>query len=217
MGKLKTSVRLFGGVPTIHVNGVPVTGLMHWNRNMQAEDVRLFAESGIRFFSFIGNLDLGDGTSTDDGIRTGFRTMTAEFINVTIDAILKECPEALVIPRFRLQASDAWKSRHPGSLMRYYNLEKHVFEDGDMVSLGNDIWITDALEALRNSVRFCERQWGEHIPGYHSDSATARNTSGTGEPKSRITIRQCCRTSGTGWQTAIKQIPPSATHGMIRL
>ena len=168
MGKLKTSVRLFGGVPTIHVNGVPVTGLMHWNRNMQAEDVRLFAESGIRFFSFIGNLDLGDGTSTDDGIRTGFRTMTAEFINVTIDAILKECPEALVIPRFRLQASDGWKSRHPGSLMRYYNLEKHVFEDGDMVSLGNDIWITDALEALRNSVRFCERQWGEHIPGYHS-------------------------------------------------
>lgn len=168
MGKLKTSVRLFGGVPTIHVNGVPVTGLMHWNRNMQAEDVRLFAESGIRFFSFIGNLDLGDGTSTDDGIRTGFRTMTAEFINVTIDAILKECPEALVIPRFRLQASDGWKSRHPGSLMRYYNLEKHVFEDGDMVSLGNDIWISDALEALRNSVRFCERQWGEHIPGYHS-------------------------------------------------
>ena len=52
--------------------------------------------------------------------------------------------------------------------MRYYNLEKHAFEDGDMVSLGNDVWITDALEALRNSVRFCERQWGEHIPGYHS-------------------------------------------------
>lgn len=78
MGKLKTSVRLFGGVPAIHVNGVPVTGLMHWNRNMQAEDVRLFAESGIRFFSFIGNLDLGDGTPTEDGIRAGFQTMTAE-------------------------------------------------------------------------------------------------------------------------------------------
>ena len=181
MGKLKTSVRLFGGVPTIHVNGVPVTGLMHWNRNMQAEDVRLFAESGIRFFSFIGNLDLGDGTSTDDGIRTGFRTMTAEFINVTIDAILKECPEALVIPRFRLQASDGWKS--------WKMLLQHT--------------------TIRN---------GESIfPVIIPDSATARNTSGTGEPKSRITIRQCCRTSGTGWQTAIKQIPPSATHGMIRL
>ena len=45
MGKLKTSVRLFGGVPAIHVNGVPVTGLMHWNRNMQAVFLQK-AESG---------------------------------------------------------------------------------------------------------------------------------------------------------------------------
>lgn len=190
---------------------------MHWNRNMQAEDVRLFAESGIRFFSFIGNLDLGDGTSTDDGIRTGFRTMTAEFINVTIDAILKECPEALVIPRFRLQASDGWKSRHPGSLMRYYNLEKHVFEDGDMVSLGNDIWITDALEALRNSVRFCERQWGEHIPGYHSGFGQCAEHVWYWGAKIADYHPSMLPPSGTGWQTAIKQIPPSATHGMIRL
>ena len=56
--KLKTSIRLFGGVPTIHVNGTPVTGLMHWNRNMQTEDVRLFAEAGVRIFSFIGNFIL---------------------------------------------------------------------------------------------------------------------------------------------------------------
>ena len=166
--KLKTSIRLFGGVPTIHVNGTPVTGLMHWNRNMQTEDVRLFAEAGVRIFSFIGNLDLEDGTPANDGIRNGFRSMTKEFINSVMETILAECPDALVIPRFRLQASDCWKSRHPDSLMRYYNLEKHAYEDGNMVTLGKEEWISTALEALSRSVRFCEQQWGDHIPGYHS-------------------------------------------------
>ena len=44
--KLKTSIRLFGGVPTIHVNGTPVTGLMHWNRNMQTE---VFSRTELSF------------------------------------------------------------------------------------------------------------------------------------------------------------------------
>ena len=168
MGQLKTSVRRFGGVPTIHVNGVPVTGLMHWNRNMDAEDVRNFAEAGVRIFSFIGNLDPEDGSPVHDGIRTGFRTMTPAFIRSVMETILNACPDALVIPRFRLQASDGWKTRHPGSLMRYYDLETHAFEDGDMVTLGDEEWISDALHSLSRSVRFCEQHWGDHIAGYHS-------------------------------------------------
>lgn len=168
MGQLKTSVRRFGGVPTIHVNGVPVTGLMHWNRNMDAEDVRNFAEAGVRIFSFIGNLDPEDGSPVHDGIRTGFRTMTPAFIRSVMETILNACPDALVIPRFRLQASDGWKARHPGSLMRYYDLETHAFEDGDMVTLGDEEWISDALHSLSRSVRFCEQHWGDHIAGYHS-------------------------------------------------
>ena len=46
MLKLKTEIRFCGGVPTIHVNGIPVTGLMHWNRNMETVDVSNFAEAG---------------------------------------------------------------------------------------------------------------------------------------------------------------------------
>lgn len=167
MSKLKTSVRLYGGVPAIHVNGVPVTGLMHWNRNLEAEDVRNFAEAGVRIFSFIGNLDLGDGTPTHDG-STCFRTMTPEFIEGRMKTILQVCPDALVIPRFRLHASDGWKARHPGSLMRFYNLETFAFEDCAMTTLWSDEWIADALEALGRSLEYCEREWGESILGYHS-------------------------------------------------
>ena len=167
MSNLTTEVRLCGGVPAIHVNGVPVTGLMHWNRNMETEDVRRFAEAGVRIFSFIGNLDPGDGTPVEDG-STHFKTMTPAFIDSTMETIRNTCPDALVIPRFRLHASDGWKARHPGSLMRFYNLETHAFEDCSMVTLWSDCWISDALEALGRSVEYCERHWGESILGYHS-------------------------------------------------
>lgn len=168
MNELKATVRLCGGVPAIHVNGVPVTGLMHWNRNMETADVRNFAEAGVRIYSFIGNIDLDDGTGTDDGFGRVFRTMTPAFIDSIMEHILESCPDALVIPRFRLQASDGWKARHPGSLMRCYDLERHCFEDGRMAALGNETWIADALGALARAVEYCERRWSGHILGYHS-------------------------------------------------
>ena len=80
MSKLKTEIRFCGGVPTIHVNGIPVTGLMHWNRNMETVDVCNFAEAGVRIYSFIGNIDLDDGTPANDGC-THFKTMTPSFID----------------------------------------------------------------------------------------------------------------------------------------
>lgn len=167
MSKLKTEIRFCGGVPTIHVNGIPVTGLMHWNRNMETVDVSNFAEAGVRIYSFIGNIDLDDGTPANDGC-THFKTMTPSFIDSMMETILSGCPDALVIPRFRLQASDRWKERHPGMLMRFYDLEKLCFEDSGMVTLGCEKWIADALNALARSVEYCESRWGEHIAGYHS-------------------------------------------------
>ena len=158
MSKLKTEIRFCGGVPTIHVNGIPVTGLMHWNRNMETVDVSNFAEAGVRIYSFIGNIDLDDGTPANDGC-THFKTMTPSFIDSMMETILSGCPDALVIPRFRLQASDRWKERHPGMLMRFYDIEKLCFEDSGMVTLGCEKWIADALNALARSVEYCESRW----------------------------------------------------------
>lgn len=167
MAKLKAAIRRHGGVPVIHVNGVPVTGLMHWNRNMDTEDVRNFAEAGVRIFSFIGNVAPEDGTPVHDG-STNFQTMTPEFIDSMMEKILRGYPDALVIPRFRLHASDGWKARHPGCLMRLYDLETLAFEDCAMATLWSDEWIDDALESLGRSLEYCERHWGESILGYHS-------------------------------------------------
>ena len=168
MSVLHTAVRCFAGVPALHINGRPETGLMHWNRNMTAGDVRAFRQSGIRLFSFIGNIDLQDGAPVHDAPGAVFRTMSPEYIDSMMRQILNGAPDALVIPRFRLQASEEWKKRHPGSLMRTYDLEKRCFEDEYMVSLASEEWIREALAALKQSLEYCEKRWGEHIAGYHS-------------------------------------------------
>lgn len=168
MSVLHTAVRCFAGVPALHINGRPETGLMHWNRNMTAGDVRAFRQSGIRLFSFIGNIDLQDGAPVHDAPGAVFRTMSPEYIDSMMRQILNGAQDALVIPRFRLQASEEWKKRHPGSLMRTYDLEKRCFEDEYMVSLASEEWIREALAALKQSLEYCEKRWGEHIAGYHS-------------------------------------------------
>ena len=94
--------------------------------------------------------------------------MSPEYIDSMMRQILNGAPDALVIPRFRLQASEEWKKRHPGSLMRTYDLEKRCFEDEYMVSLASEEWIREALAALKQSLEYCEKRWGEHIAGYHS-------------------------------------------------
>lgn len=169
MSRLRTEIKRHGDAPTIFVNDSPITGLMYWSRNLQTEDIRRFGESGVRLYSFLGNIDLGDpaGTLVQDGCRL-CTIMTPEYIDSVMERVLAANPDALLIPRFRLQASDVWKESNPGCLMRWFDLETNQFTDGTMASLGLGPWIDDALEALARSVAYCEERWGEHIAGYHS-------------------------------------------------
>lgn len=169
MSCLKSEVKPYHGVPTLFVNDIPITGLMHWNRHMGVEDVRGFAKAGVRLYSFLGNIDLGDpeGTLAHDGCRL-CSTMTPAYIDSVMETLIEGYPEALVIPRFRLQASDVWKENTPDGLMRWFDLESNRFEDGTMASLGIEAWIDDAMAALARSVVYCEERWGDHIVGYHS-------------------------------------------------
>ncbi len=169
MQNLVTEVKLYQNVPIIFVNGEPVSGLMHWNRNMEPEDVRNFAEAGVHFFSFLGNIDLKDGATdrVDDG-RPFCHTMTPDYIDSVMTKILGADPEALIIPRFRLQASEIWKANHPNSLTQSYHFELNEYDDVKMTSLGIDEWIDDALNGLARSIEHCENRWGDHIAGYHS-------------------------------------------------
>jgi hypothetical protein len=45
-------------MPTIFLDGYPVSGLMHWSSKPEQEDIVLFKNAGINFFSFMGNLSV---------------------------------------------------------------------------------------------------------------------------------------------------------------
>jgi len=169
MSNLRAAVRPYNGVPTIYLNDQPVTGLMHWNRNMEPQDVRNFSDAGVNLYSFLGNVHLEglDESMVHDGCGP-YNNMTPGYIDNMMKGILEGNPDALVIPRFRLQVNDEWIKRNPGKLMRFYNLNSNVFEDGLMATLGNDQWIEEALAALEKSVEYCEKRWGDHIIAYHS-------------------------------------------------
>ena len=47
---LFSEVRAFHGMPTLFINGEPDTGLMHWNRWPEPEDIAVFRDSGIPQF-----------------------------------------------------------------------------------------------------------------------------------------------------------------------
>ena len=53
---MKVNIASCNGMPTIHIDGQPVTGLMNWNRYPNEEDTALFRDAGVNFYSFMGNL-----------------------------------------------------------------------------------------------------------------------------------------------------------------
>ena len=56
-------IKMLDGVPMIHKDGIPETGLMSWNRYPSKEDTAIFRDAGLTFYSFMGNLCL-----TPDGV-----------------------------------------------------------------------------------------------------------------------------------------------------
>ena len=69
--------------------------------------------------------------------------------------------KALLVPRIHTDAPRWWKAQHPDQVMRY--------DDGphEMVSVASNEWRQDAEEAVRLFVRHLEKEFGDHILGYH--------------------------------------------------
>ena len=78
-----------------------------------------------------------------------------------IEHILTVDPEALIIPRIKLHASQWWKDENPG--------HQQVYDGGErpMVSPASKLWRRDASAALRLFLRHLEDKYGDHMLGYH--------------------------------------------------
>ena len=81
--------------------------------------------------------------------------------------ILSVDPEALIIPRIRIDAPEWWKDAHPG--------HRQLYHDGEhpMTSPASKPWRQDAAATLRLFLRHLEREFGDHMLGYHIGAQSA--------------------------------------------
>lgn len=147
------------GVPTLLVNGKPVPPLMVFvnlvgeKREAGLSIVRRAAQAGVHIVSFV--VHLFPWTQADE--TPNYRPFEEQ-----IDAILKENPRALLLPRFGVgYVPDWWAKQNPEEMMLYDNGERGY------VSMASEKWRVEAGDALRQLVNHLESRYGDHIVGYH--------------------------------------------------
>ncbi|MGC8785303.1 MAG: hypothetical protein ACP5RN_13075 [Armatimonadota bacterium] len=156
---LTAQVALRKGVPTLLVNGKPVPPLMLFvnlvgeKREAGLRTIRRAAQAGVHIVSFVVHFF----PWTPPGETPNYRPFEEQ-----MDAILKENPHALLLPRFGLTyMPDWWAKQHPDEMMLYDNGERGY------VSMASEKWRVEAGDVLCQLVRHLESRYGDHILGYH--------------------------------------------------
>ena len=169
----EVEVRDYHACPTLHIDGRPVTGLMHWKWNVEEVDAANFGRCGVQLFSFIGQLWLGPGPDPSQpvvygDVQTPFPAMKPEVIDRTMRTLLAGNPDVLVLPRIRMVPPEWWKQANPGEMMVHYSLDKREFMRGTLAAVTSSRWLADATRALITTVEYFEEHWGERVIGYHT-------------------------------------------------
>ena len=166
-------IAVWNGVPTIFLNGHPVTGLMNWNRYPNERDTALFRDAGISFYSFMGNLFVENGEVPDeeratlDGAIERMR-MTRENIDRTMSMLLSVNPDIKVLPRIILNAPVWWLKANPDDVLISYNVSTRSYSRLPRPSFPSERWSSLWTQTLETTIEYFEERWTEHIIGYHT-------------------------------------------------
>ncbi len=93
-----------------------------------------------------------------------------EKIDEQIEYIIRENPDALVIPRINLMPPSWWHDQYPDECIGWPDRSRH---GGNHYSVSSKIWLRDATEVLRNTIRHLEGKYPKNMGGYHP---TGQNT-----------------------------------------
>jgi len=149
--KMKADRKLKGDLLALH-HGPPWTIYPpDDSHSVYQSQVRMAAAAGIHIHSFgIPMPWPKEGQQPDfGGVVTAF------------EATLKADPEALFLPRFGMGAPGWWQEAHADQCL--------LFDDGQTRSEcpASTLWREECLRHLRDLVRFCEDNYGDHMLGYH--------------------------------------------------
>jgi len=163
---LHADIRPIGGVPTIHVNGVPIAEMAYITYRTDHNRYADFAAAGVRLFSV--NLNFSEMPINESAPvlvfqRGIFEHDTPDFsiVEQNIGEILAACPDAYIFPRVNVNLSEAWENSHPDELCdRGYGERRRA-------SFASDAWAEEVRRELTALVTYMEAApWADHIIGY---------------------------------------------------
>ena len=159
-------VKLLGGVPVLHVNGQPVSGMAMMPEPYASDELitlscRDFAAAGVDIYSeiFWSWSTPGDGCS---GWWVGEGQYDFDRIDRRIRAIIDANPRAMIFPRVKLNPPNSWLKAHPDEIARDAD-----GKSGQQASLASGLWERTYERMLRDVIRHMETSdYAGHIIGY---------------------------------------------------
>ena len=118
------------------------------------QQIRLAHDVGVNFVTTIVPLPWAQaGMETDWGKVDG-----------VMDEVLAANPEALIIPRIRLDAPRWWIDAHPDDIVGW---QEPKYGHATTASVCSQAWLHDSLSNLRKCIAHLEERYPGRIAGYH--------------------------------------------------
>lgn len=128
--------------------------------------IQLAAKAGVNFVSFNPMTPVWP---KEDGSYDWTK------LDAVCDAVLEANPNALLIPRLRLNASQSWLDAHPDSKAKWENAGADCDGQGwDWAAPVSPEYRKTACDAMAAAIQHLETKYGDSIAGYH---AAGQNTS----------------------------------------
>jgi len=168
-----SEVKGFGGVPALWVDGQPTTGLMHWHKNIQTNDVAVFRDAGVHLYSFEGMCEMpnpnGEPVDYREGRSYALPVLTEKWVDEKMGLIERTDPQAKVLVRLWLGTPKWWAEAHPEECVSAYCHGRLM--QRNWASPFSRRWREDCERAMRRTMRYIEGKWGHLVLGYHPGMA----------------------------------------------
>lgn len=181
-GPTRTEVKPYRGALMLHVNGKPVYGMAMMPEPYVSDELignscRDFAASGIDLYSEIFWTWMTPGQGCHSW-WTGPGQYDFARVDARISAILQADPNALILPRLKLNPPKWWLARHPDEICANYG-----GKPAEQASPASELWEQTYETMLRDVIRHMEAApYAAHILGYHPAGAGSSEWFWWGEP-----------------------------------
>lgn len=128
-------------------------------RDVFSEQIKLAAKAGVNFVSFDS---MGKIWPNDDGSYDWTK------LDASCDAALKANPNAALIPRLHIDATESWLEERPNAKAAWAKAGKdHDGQGWLWAATVSQEYRQTACESLRAAIRHLESKYGDSMAGYH--------------------------------------------------